>query len=85
MKISAIITFIFLPCLIFGQVVENQLLRTEEIRIRDPYIYADSVKQNYYMYAQMDNLLGGRGNDKRPKAGASILLPTPTQVITSPG
>ena len=59
MKISATIIFVFLPCLIFGQVIENKLLLTEGIRIRDPYIYADSITQNYYMYAQMDNGLGG--------------------------
>lgn len=67
MKILTSLSIIFLPYLIFSQVIENKLLLTEEIIIRDPYIFADSVTQNYYMYAQMDNRLGGLGDDKKPK------------------
>ena len=67
MKILTSLSFIFIPYLFFSQVIENKLLLTEEIRIRDPYIFADSVTQNYYMYAQMDNRLSGLGDNKKPK------------------
>lgn len=67
MKILTTLSFIFLPYLIFSQISENILIPTEDIRIRDPYIFTDSVTQNYYMYAQMDNRLGGRGDEQKPK------------------
>lgn len=47
--------------------VESGSIKTEDIRIRDPYIYADPKSKKYYMYAQMDNRLGGRGDDSKPK------------------
>lgn len=67
MKILITIIFTILPNLLFSQALESKLLSTEEIRIRDPYIYADSTTESYYMYAQMDNRLDGQGGDKRPK------------------
>ncbi|MCG2461473.1 glycoside hydrolase family 43 protein [Flavobacteriaceae bacterium F89] len=67
MRIIATLSYIFLPCVILAQGIENKLLRTEEIRIRDPYIFADTVTRNYYMYAQIDNRLGGERDDKKPK------------------
>ena len=67
MKLSITLSFILFPYLIFAQDIENKLLSIEEIRIRDPYIFADSETQKYYMYAQMDNRLGGRGDDKNTK------------------
>jgi GH43 family beta-xylosidase len=33
----------------------DQLLQTDEIRIRDPFIYADDETNTYYMYAQSEN------------------------------
>lgn len=33
----------------------DQLLKTEEIRIRDPFIYADAATKTYYLYAQSEN------------------------------
>ena len=67
MKFLKNLTFIFLPGLIFAQVLETKSLLTEEIRIRDPYIYADTATHRYYMYAQMNNRLDGLGDDKKPK------------------
>ncbi len=67
MKFLKKLSFVFLPGLIFAQVLETKSLLTEEIRIRDPYIYADTATHRYYMYAQMDNRLDGLGDDKKPK------------------
>ncbi|MBK1876132.1 glycoside hydrolase family 43 protein [Pelagicoccus mobilis] len=67
MKFSAILLCLILPIASAVQESSDSLLRTEEIRIRDPFIYADSDTQLYYMYAQMDNRLGGRGDDSKPK------------------
>ncbi len=64
MNILTTISLIFLPYLIIAQDLQNKLLLTEEIRIRDPYIYADSLTQSYYMYAQMDNRLDGQKENK---------------------
>lgn len=66
-KVLTILSLIFLPISLFSQVLEDKLLLTEEIRIRDPYIYADAETQQYYMYAQIDNRLAGRGGKNRPK------------------
>ncbi|MCG8308420.1 MAG: glycoside hydrolase family 43 protein [Cytophagales bacterium] len=43
------------------------LIKTSDIRIRDPFIYADGSTEKYYMYAQMDNRLGFRGREEKPK------------------
>ena len=37
----------------------DPLLKTADIRIRDPFIIADSRQQTYYMYAQIQNRLSG--------------------------
>jgi GH43 family beta-xylosidase len=39
-------------------VAENPALRTDKIRIRDPFIYADESSKLYYMYAQAGNRSG---------------------------
>ncbi len=67
MKSLVTLVLILCPYLIFSQLQENRLLQTEEIAIRDPYIFADTVTQSYYMYAQIDNRLAGQGGDDRPK------------------
>lgn len=67
MKFIATFFLIFLPVLFFAQAIEDKLIPTEEIRIRDPYIFNDSVTQKYYMYAQIDNRLGDLEDDKKPK------------------
>ena len=59
--------FMLSSCLLFAQEKERKLLRTEEIRIRDPYIFADSATQQYYMYAQMDNRRWGRKDTAQSK------------------
>ena len=34
---------------------QDLTIRTEEIRIRDPFIFVDSISKTYYMYAQCQN------------------------------
>ncbi len=53
MKLLILISIILFPSFITAQVSGNETLTTEEINIRDPYIFADTVTQSYYMYAQM--------------------------------
>lgn len=67
MKILTTLSLLLLPYLLFAQVDESELIPSEDIVVRDPYIFADTVAQNYYMYAQIDNRLNGQGGDKRPK------------------
>ena len=43
------------------------LIKTEDIRIRDPFIFADKNTKTYYMYAQMDNRLGFIGEEDKIK------------------
>ena len=43
--------------LITAQDVSEKMFSTDEIRIRDPYIFADTVTRKYYMYAQRHNRL----------------------------
>ena len=38
-----------------GTQASESLLKTENIRIRDPFIYADQTNKTYYMYAQSAN------------------------------
>lgn len=64
--------FIFLfsllsPILLLSQTTDKTTILTEEIRIRDPFIYADPGEKLYYMYAQIDNRLSGAGGPDRPK------------------
>src|SRR5690625_6427092 len=64
-------SFLFLstiaPLFLAAQESNPSLIPTEEIRIRDPFIYADSSSRLYYMYAQIDNRLSGKGGPDRPK------------------
>ncbi len=48
---------LILPSLITAQDVSQKMFSTDEIRIRDPYIFADTVTRKYYMYAQRHNRL----------------------------
>ena len=61
MKILTTLSLIILPFLIFSQEKEIKLIPTQDIEIRDPYIYADSISQNYYMYKNIGNSLGEKG------------------------
>lgn len=67
LKISTLFFLLFLPCFIFSQTKQNKLISAEDICIRDPYIYADTITQSYYMYAQTDNRLNDGSGEKRPK------------------
>ena len=55
MKVLIFITMILFPVFLKAQDMSNKTVTTEEINIRDPYIFADTVTQSYYMYAQMHN------------------------------
>lgn len=49
----------------------KKYLKTADIPIRDPFILADQANKTYYLYAQMGNRLGGRGNGKGVEAYTS--------------
>ena len=57
MKLLILISIILFPSFITAQASGNETLTTEEINIRDPYIFADTVTQSYYMYAQMHKII----------------------------
>src|SRR5690625_6386437 len=75
-------SFLFLstiaPLFLAAQESNPSLIPTEEIRIRDPFIYADSSSRLYYMYAQIDNRLSGKGGPDRPK-GVEVYISTDLQ------
>ena len=58
-------------------------LTTAEIRIRDPFIHVDTDARLYYMYAQMDNRLSGRGEPARPK-GVEVYISADLKHWTQP-
>lgn len=41
---------------------QNTIIKTEDIRIRDPFIFPDPATKTYYMYAQMGNRRTGEGS-----------------------
>ncbi len=55
--VFTILNIIFTVLFSFGRNNTNRL-KTGHIRIRDPFIYADSVNKTYYMYAQSKNRSG---------------------------
>ena len=65
--LSICFTVLIFPASILAQKQLSEPISTTDIRIRDPYIYVDSKSKKYYMYAQMDNRLGGRADDSKPK------------------
>ena len=53
---NIIILFVALLAPFCTEVLASEpLLKTEDIRIRDPFIYADQQSKTYYMYAQSAN------------------------------
>ena len=66
LKLIAVLFFISMNFIGSAQ-KEALLLKTEAIRIRDPFIFADKKTATYYMYAQMDNRLGFRGEEDKIK------------------
>ena len=66
-----LIIFLFILNTTSSQTKQNQELRSlkiSEIRIRDPFISADSKTITYFMYAQMSNRLG----EKNPQKGVEV-------------
>jgi GH43 family beta-xylosidase len=51
---------------------EAQLLKTADIRIRDPYIYADAQSKTYYLYAQAANRKGSGFTGVEAYAGKDL-------------
>lgn len=72
-----------IPFFLAAQESNDSLIPTEEIRIRDPFIYADSSSGLYYMYAQIDNRLSGKGGPDRPK-GVEVYISADLQNWESP-
>ena len=64
MKLLILISIILFPSFITAQETSYKTLTTEEINIRDPYIFADTVTQSYYMYAQMHNRIKDADENK---------------------
>ncbi len=52
-----------LSCLLAGMVsgvcAQEELIKTDDIRVRDPFIYADTQSRTYFLYAQRENRKGG--------------------------
>ncbi len=55
---SSILSIIILLATLTSSYASEPLLKTEDIRIRDPFIYADQKSKTYYMYAQAANRYG---------------------------
>jgi GH43 family beta-xylosidase len=69
-----------------GSAVAQQsgtLIKTSDLRIRDPFIYVDHEKGLYYMYAQLDNRLDGRGDSSKPK-GVEVYTSTDLKYWAQP-
>ena len=66
-KILIALVLTLFSSLLRAQDQNGRLLLAEEIRIRDPYIFADSTTQQYYMYAQTDNRRWGREDTAQSK------------------
>ncbi len=54
-KLAALCAWLALAASSHGQA---PLLKTENIRVRDPFIYADAKTATYYLYAQAANRKG---------------------------
>ncbi len=83
MKIVSTILCILLSCILYSQGAENNLLRTEDIRIRDPFIYTDVEAKKYYLYAQMDNRLGNDRAEEQSK-GVEVYVSTDLKLWEEP-
>lgn len=55
---SAIIVTLLASICSTPLLASDKLLKTEEIRVRDPFIYADAESGTYYLYAQSENRQG---------------------------
>ena len=81
MKILIFILILLFPVFITAQDLKNNTLLTEEIKIRDPYIFADTTTHNYYMYAQMHNRLANNSTDTK---GVEVYVSTDLKQWTEP-
>ena len=52
MRLTIFIAIFLFSCYLEAQNTSNLTLATEDINIRDPYIFADNNSKSYYMYAQ---------------------------------
>lgn len=81
MKILILFSIILFSGFITAQDLRNNKLLTEEIRIRDPYIFAYTTTQRYYMYAQMHNRLASDSTDTK---GVEVYVSTDLKQWTKP-
>lgn len=63
--------------------IRSESIPTEAIRIRDPYILADSLTRRYYLYAQMDNRRWGQ-EDTAQFQGVEVYVSTDLKHWESP-
>ncbi len=66
---------------------ESQLIVSDSIRIRDPYIFADTNSMTYYMYAQMQNRLqreATKGGEGRNQQGVEVYTSKDLKHWTAP-
>ena len=83
MKVLIFISIILLSCLLKAQETSYKTLTTEEINIRDPYIFADTITQSYYMYAQMHKIIKDATENKEIK-GVQVYTSTDLKQWTNP-
>ncbi|MGK7394633.1 MAG: glycoside hydrolase family 43 protein [Candidatus Cyclobacteriaceae bacterium M3_2C_046] len=80
--LSFIILFIFFSCHTKsntnGSWHEKELIKTSEIRVRDPFILADEQSKTYYLYASISN----RADDEGP--GVEVYTSKDLQNWTKP-
>lgn len=88
MKIIYIIFFIIIIILSENRIVgqqnlpdsENKLIKTSEIRVRDPFILADEETQTYYLYSSIQN----RTQNESEGLGVEIYTSKDLQNWTTP-
>jgi GH43 family beta-xylosidase len=56
--IAALAVALVLATFLNPLLASDTLLKTEDIRVRDPFIYADTTTKTYYLYAQSENRAG---------------------------
>lgn len=77
-----IILFFLFVDVAFAQQIKtaNKTLKTEEIRVRDPFIFADKSTQTYYLYASVHN----RTQDESEGQGVEVYTSKDLQNWTHP-
>ena len=68
----------------FGQLrASDELLNTKDIRVRDPFVYADTNTKTYYMYAQSANRKNSRFLGVEAYASKDLIHWRPPQTVMS--